>query len=46
MYEATDYIGRRGLIMHAIGGIDKALWDIKGQADKKPVHELLAGPRA
>ena len=43
MYEATDYIGRRGLIMHAIGGIDMALWDIKGQAENKPVHQLLGG---
>src|SRR5262249_13145453 len=45
MYEATDYIGRRGLIMHAMGGIDMALWDIKGQVEKKPVHELLGGLR-
>ncbi len=45
MYEATDYIGRRGLVMHAIGGIDMALWDIKGQVDRKPVHELLGGLR-
>jgi L-rhamnonate dehydratase len=45
MYDATDYIGRRGLIMHAIGGIDMALWDIKGQAEEKPVHELLGGLR-
>lgn len=43
MYEATDYIGRRGLIMHAIGGIDIALWDIKGQVQNKPVSELLGG---
>jgi L-rhamnonate dehydratase len=45
MYEATDYIGRRGLIMHAIGGIDIALWDIKGQVENRPVHELLGGRR-
>jgi L-rhamnonate dehydratase len=45
MYEATDFIGRRGLIMHAIGGIDMALWDIKGQVEKKAVHELLGGLR-
>ena len=41
MYEATDYIGRRGLVMHAMGGIDIALWDIKGQAEQKPISELL-----
>ena len=43
MYDATDYIGRRGLVMHAIGGIDLALWDIKGQLENKPIAELLGG---
>jgi L-alanine-DL-glutamate epimerase-like enolase superfamily enzyme len=43
MNEATDYVGRRGLVMHAIGGIDIALWDIKGQAEQKPISELLGG---
>lgn len=45
MYDATDYIGRRGLMMHAIGGIDLALWDITGQAAGKPVADLLGGRR-
>ncbi len=45
MYEATDYIGRRGIVMHAIGGIDMALWDIRGQAKRKPIAELLGGIR-
>jgi L-rhamnonate dehydratase len=43
MYESTDYIGRRGIVMHAIGGIDIALHDIRGQAEGKPVAELLGG---
>jgi L-alanine-DL-glutamate epimerase-like enolase superfamily enzyme len=43
MYESTDYIGRRGIVMHAIGGIDIALWDILGQARQKPIAELLGG---
>ncbi len=43
MYDATDYIGRRGIVMHAIGGIDLALWDIKGQLENKPIAELLGG---
>jgi L-alanine-DL-glutamate epimerase-like enolase superfamily enzyme len=43
MYESTDYIGRRGIVMHAIGGIDIALHDIRGQAERKPVAELLGG---
>jgi len=43
MYESTDYVGRRGLAMHAIGGVDLALWDLKGKIESKPVHELLGG---
>lgn len=45
MYDATDYVGRRGLMMHAIGGIDIALWDIAGQAAGKPIHALLGGAK-
>jgi L-alanine-DL-glutamate epimerase-like enolase superfamily enzyme len=45
MYDATDCVGRRGLVMHAIGGIDLALWDLKGKAEGKPIHELLGGKR-
>jgi L-rhamnonate dehydratase len=43
MYESTDYVGRRGLVMHAIGGVDLALWDLQGKIEGKPVHELLGG---
>ncbi len=43
MYDTTDYVGRRGLMMHAIGGIDIALWDIAAQAAGKPIHALLGG---
>lgn len=43
MYQSTSYVGRRGLMMHAIGGIDLALWDIAGQAAGKPVSHLLGG---
>jgi L-alanine-DL-glutamate epimerase-like enolase superfamily enzyme len=45
VYHATDYVGRRGIMMHAMGGIDLALWDIRGQAEGKPIHELLGGAR-
>lgn len=43
LYQACDYIGRRGLAMHAIGALDIALWDLRGQAAGCPVHKLL-GP--
>jgi L-alanine-DL-glutamate epimerase-like enolase superfamily enzyme len=45
MFESTDYVGRRGLMMHAIGGVDIALWDIAAQAAGKPVSALLGGRR-
>ena len=45
MYDSTDYVGRRGLAMHAIGGVDLALWDLKGKIEGKPVHELLGGSK-
>ena len=45
MYESTDYVGRRGLAMHAIGGVDLALWDLRGKIESKPVHELLGGAK-
>lgn len=45
MYDASDYVGRRGLVMHAIGGIDLALWDLKGKIEGQPVHALLGGAR-
>jgi len=43
MYYETNRYGRRGAAIHAISGADIALWDIKGQAEGKPVHELLGG---
>jgi L-alanine-DL-glutamate epimerase-like enolase superfamily enzyme len=41
MYDATSYIGRRGVVIHAISGIDIALWDLRGKAQGKPLSELL-----
>jgi len=43
MYRANIYAGRRGISIHAMSGIDIALWDIKGKALGLPVWKLLGG---
>jgi len=45
MYHATMYYGRRGAVIHAMSGIDIALWDIKGKALGVPIYDLLGGSR-
>lgn len=43
MYRGTIYFGRTGPALHAISGVDMALWDIIGQASGRPVCEMLGG---
>ena len=43
MYRKTNYYGRLGVVLHAMSGVDMALWDILGKAVGKPVHKLLGG---
>lgn len=39
--QCASVLGGRGLVMHAISGIDLALWDLLGKIENKPVAELL-----
>lgn len=43
MYQASRYPGRRGAFIHAISGIDMALWDIFGKSVDLPLATLLGG---
>ncbi len=44
MYRGAIYYARRGAGIHAIGGVDIALWDIRGKFLGKPVSQLLGAP--
>ena len=43
LYRGSLYFGRRGVGIHALSGIDIALWDLCGKALGQPVHRLLGG---
>jgi L-alanine-DL-glutamate epimerase-like enolase superfamily enzyme len=43
MYFHTNRYGRRGAAIHAISGIDLALWDLRGKALGQPVHAMWGG---
>jgi L-alanine-DL-glutamate epimerase-like enolase superfamily enzyme len=43
LYSGSKMTGRRGAVICAIGAIDMALWDLRGKALGRPVHELLLG---
>lgn len=45
LYVGTAMTGRRGALIHALGAIDIALWDICGKAQGVPSWQLL-GPAA
>ena len=40
---ASYYWGRTGLTQSVIGGIEMALWDLKGKLYGRPVYDLLGG---
>jgi L-alanine-DL-glutamate epimerase-like enolase superfamily enzyme len=41
LYAGSYYFGRRSAVIHALSGIDLALWDIAGKFFGVPVHRLL-----
>jgi L-alanine-DL-glutamate epimerase-like enolase superfamily enzyme len=43
MYIGSAMNGRRGAVIHAMGALDMALFDIRGKAAGKPCYELLGG---
>ena len=43
MHRALMIWGRRGLGMCAVSGVELALWDLAGKAQRVPVHRLLGG---
>ena len=43
VYVATAMNGRRGMLVHALGAVEMALWDLCGKAVGLPVHALLGG---
>ena len=43
MYEGSIFFGRQGAVIQAMSAIEIALWDIVGQATKRPVYQLLGG---
>jgi L-rhamnonate dehydratase len=42
MYEGTAWYGRRGVAIHAMAGIDVALWDLKAKAAGQPLYRTLS----
>ncbi len=43
MYNLANYYGRRSAAIHAMSGIDMAIWDILGKKLGVPVHKLIGG---
>jgi L-rhamnonate dehydratase len=41
MIQGTAWYGPGGVARHAMSGVDMALWDIRGQAEGKPLRSLL-----
>lgn len=43
MFRASQFYGRRGVVIEVISGIDLALWDVAGKALGQPVYNVIGG---
>jgi L-alanine-DL-glutamate epimerase-like enolase superfamily enzyme len=43
LQKALHIFGRYGITMHALSGLDIALWDLAGKRAGKPLHALIGG---
>lgn len=43
MFRASQFYGRRGVVIEVMSGIDLALWDLAGKALGQPVYNLIGG---
>jgi len=43
LYAASLPYGRKGVAIMALSGVDLALWDLLGKAEKVPIYTLLGG---
>lgn len=45
MYQATQWIGRHGVVLHAISALDIAIWDLFAKSKGKAVCDMMGAKR-
>jgi L-rhamnonate dehydratase len=43
MYFASQFYGRKGVVVNTISAVDLALWDLLGKIRGEPVHQMIGG---